>query len=87
MISIQGVCMFKSRKETQTSDGIMRRLQEAGFMSNLKKVTRMKHTLLAVEALLIFSTVSCERIDKAFETLDKAKNLKKELEKKTGVTG
>lgn len=33
-------------------------------------------------ALLFFSATSCDRVDKAFEAVDKAKNLKAEFEKK-----
>lgn len=32
---------------------------------------------------LIFSATSCDQVDKAFEAVDKAKNLKTEFEKKT----
>jgi Skp family chaperone for outer membrane proteins len=33
-------------------------------------------------AFLLFSATSCDRVDKAFEAVDKAKNLKTEFDKK-----
>jgi hypothetical protein len=74
--------MLKLRERTGAKLKILRLLREEGFMPNYKKVMRIKHILLVTTALLIFSTVSCERIDKAFEAYDKAKNLKLEFKKR-----
>ena len=41
----------------------------------------MKHIMIMVGILLFFGTIACEKVDKAFEAVDKAKNLKAELEK------
>jgi len=42
----------------------------------------MNYKIIMVLALLFFSAVACEKVDKAFEAVDKAKNLKAEFEKK-----
>jgi Skp family chaperone for outer membrane proteins len=42
----------------------------------------MNYAIIVASALLFFSTVACEKVDKAFEAVDKAKNLKAKFEKK-----
>jgi hypothetical protein len=41
-------------------------------------------TIIGIFIILGVGTMSCERADKALETLDKAKNLPSEMEKKAG---
>lgn len=41
----------------------------------------MRYVLLIAVVLLLFGTVACEKVDKAFDAVDKAKKLKTELEK------
>jgi Skp family chaperone for outer membrane proteins len=41
-----------------------------------------RYSMLIVIVLLLFDTAACEKVDKAFEAVDKAKNLKAEFEKK-----
>ena len=41
-------------------------------------------TIIGIFTVLGIGTLSCEKTDKALETLDKAKNLPSEMEKKAG---
>ena len=41
----------------------------------------MKHLLLIAVVFSFFGTIACERVDQAFDAVEKTKNLKKEFEK------
>lgn len=52
----------------------------------------MKYTMITIAALVFISAAACERVDKAFEAVDKAKSLKTEVgktasEMKRDITG
>jgi len=42
----------------------------------------LRYFMLIVIVSLLIGTTACEKVDKAFEAVDKAKNLKAEFEKK-----
>lgn len=49
----------------------------------MKKEIEMNYIIaIFVAVFLFFSATSCDRVDKAFEAVDKAKNLKTEFDKK-----